>query len=182
MKKLIRAAWTGRAINEDHLTRALLQYRNMPSRKDGLSPAQKLFGCPVQDTLPAHRRAFAAEWQRSQEETERQAIATKNATEKSYNQHTRPLPDITIGSHVAIQNQETKHWDTYGVVVDISKYRQYFVKTIGTAASWSATGASLEDGCQHQSQPFPARKQTKCSNISHPPPDDPPGLKDQLDA
>jgi len=31
--------------------RALLQYYNTPSRKDGLSPAQKLFGNPVQDIL-----------------------------------------------------------------------------------------------------------------------------------
>ena len=126
IKKLLRAAWTGRAINQNHLARALLQYRNTPSR---LSPAQKLFGRPIQDTLPAHRWAFAAEWQTRAKESERQALATKDATEKSYNQHTRPLPDITIGSHVAIQNQDTKHWDRYGIVVDISRYRRYFIKT-----------------------------------------------------
>lgn len=129
MKKLIRGAWTGRAINENHLTRAILQYRNTPSRKDGLSPAQKLFGHPIQDTLPAHRRAFSAEWQRSDEVAEQQALATKETAEKTYNKHARPLPDITIGSHVAIQNQATKHWDLYGVVVDVSKHRRYFIKT-----------------------------------------------------
>ena len=84
---------------------------NIASRKDGLSPAKKLFGRPIQDNLPAHRRAFAAERQNRAEESERQALVTKDATEKSYNQHTCPLPDITIGSHVAIQNQDTKHWD-----------------------------------------------------------------------
>ena len=31
-----------------------------------------------------------------------------------------PPPDITIASH--IQNEETKQWDRYGIVVDISKY------------------------------------------------------------
>ena len=62
MKKLIRTAWSGRSLNEDKLTRSLLQYRNTPSRRDGVSPAQKLFGHPIQDTLPAHRRAFSAEW------------------------------------------------------------------------------------------------------------------------
>ena len=50
MKKLIYASWTGRSLDHDKLCRALLQYRNTPSRKDGLSPAQKLFGHPVQDT------------------------------------------------------------------------------------------------------------------------------------
>ena len=35
-----------------------MQYRNTPSSQDGLSPAQKLFGHPVQDTLPAHPKSF----------------------------------------------------------------------------------------------------------------------------
>ena len=35
MKQIIRAAWNGRYMNEEKLCRALLQYRNTPSRKDG---------------------------------------------------------------------------------------------------------------------------------------------------
>ena len=49
---------------------ALFQYRNTPSNKDGLSQAQKLYGSPTQDTLPAHHRSFSQEWQRKAEETE----------------------------------------------------------------------------------------------------------------
>jgi len=64
MKKLIQACWTGRSLDHKKFCRALLQYRNTPSRKNGLSPAQKLFGHPVQDILPAHHRAFLPEWQR----------------------------------------------------------------------------------------------------------------------
>ena len=129
MKKLIRAAWTGRSLDMNYLARALLQYRNTPSRKDGLSPAQKLFGRPIQDTLPAHRRAFEPEWQQREKEAEQQAARTKETTLRSYNQHAHSLPDITIGSHVAIHNQDTKLWDRYGVVVDVGKHRQYFIKT-----------------------------------------------------
>ena len=55
MKKIIQAAWWGRSLDENKLARALMQYRNTPSRKDGLSPAQKLYRRPIQDTLPAHR-------------------------------------------------------------------------------------------------------------------------------
>ena len=62
MKKIIRAAWTGVQLDIGKLARVLLQYRNTPSRKDGLSPAQKLFGRFIQDTVPAHYRAFAPEW------------------------------------------------------------------------------------------------------------------------
>lgn len=41
---------TAHQPDEDMLCRALLQYHNTPSRKDGFSPAQKLYGRPVQDT------------------------------------------------------------------------------------------------------------------------------------
>ncbi len=51
MKKIIQAAWTGKHIDEDTLTRGLLQYRNTPSRKDGRSPAQKLYTVSLSRTL-----------------------------------------------------------------------------------------------------------------------------------
>ena len=66
-------------MDEEKLCRALLQYCNTPSRKDGLSPAQKLYGQPVKDMLPAHHRLFApaAEWQPSIEEAKKQKEATR---------------------------------------------------------------------------------------------------------
>ena len=54
IKRTIRAAWNGRCINEEKLCRALLQYRNTPPRKDGLSTAQKLYGVPIQDDSHFH--------------------------------------------------------------------------------------------------------------------------------
>ena len=102
-----------------------------PSHKDGLSPAQKLFGHPIQGTLPAHRRSFAPEWQKSTEEAEQQARETREDVKVSYNAHTHSLPDIHIGSKVALQNQHTKLWDIYGTVVTIGPHRRYHVKTNG---------------------------------------------------
>ena len=130
MKKLLQAAWTGRHLDEDKLTRGLLQYRNTPSRKDGKSPAQKLYGKPIQDTLPAHRRSFAVEWQLQSEDADKKLEDTKTAVEQSYNQHARPLPDINVGTKVAIQDQCTKRWDIYGTVTDIGPHRRYFIKTL----------------------------------------------------
>ncbi len=63
MKKLIQASWMGSHLDEAKLVCALLQIRNTPLCKDGQSPAQKLFGHPIQDTLPAHHRVFTSEWQ-----------------------------------------------------------------------------------------------------------------------
>ena len=131
MKKLIKASWNGRTMDDDKLTQALLQYRNTPSRKDRMSPAQKLFGHPIQDTLPAHRKAFLPEWQRSSADAEKHAKASQEKVEKAYNQHARPLPLITVGSNVAIQNHNTKMWDTYGIVTEIGPHRRYFIKTHG---------------------------------------------------
>lgn len=131
MKKLLVASWHNQHLNEEKLCGALLQYRNTPSRKDGLSPAQKLFGHPIQDTLPAHRRSFAPEWQKSIEEAEQQATETMKDAKASYDAHTHSLPDIHIGSNVALQNQQTKLWDIYGRVVTIGPHHRYHVKTKG---------------------------------------------------
>ena len=61
IEKLIIKLWNVRALDENKLARALLQYRNTPTQKDGASPAQKLYGHPIQDTIPVHNRAFAPE-------------------------------------------------------------------------------------------------------------------------
>ncbi len=129
MKKLISAAWTGRSINWGILSRALLQYRSTPCRKDGLSPAQKLFGHPVQDSLPAHLRSFAPEWQKSVLEAEIAAAQTQEKAQASYNQHAHSLSDLHVGNHVAMQNTNSKMWDIYGTITAIGPYRRYFVKT-----------------------------------------------------
>ena len=111
MKKILAAVWDHGHLNEDTLCRALLQYRNTPSRKDGISPAQKLFGHPIQDTIPAHRRSFAPEWQMSTQEVEQLANETSEQSKTFYDIHTHQLPDIRNGSKVALQNQQTKLWD-----------------------------------------------------------------------
>ena len=55
VKSMKKSAWNGRHLDEEALRLALLQYGNTPSRRDRLSPAQKLYRHPVQDTLPAHQ-------------------------------------------------------------------------------------------------------------------------------
>ena len=123
MKKIIEGAWARNHMNAEKLVRALLQYRNTPSRRDGLSPAQKLFGQPIQDTLPAHHSAFAPQWQQGPIED------NSSSHEDYYNQHAQTLPEIAIGTNVAIQNDTTKRWDIYGVVTEVGPFRRYHVKT-----------------------------------------------------
>ena len=129
MKKLISAAWSGRSLNLDKLCRSLLQYRNTPSKRDGKSPAQKLYGHPLQDTLPAHRRSFAREWQRPDEECEERAELTESNAKEYYDQRAHDQESIQVGSHVAIQDPKSKKWDIYGVVIQIGQNRKYYVRT-----------------------------------------------------
>ena len=120
MKKIIKGTWTGHQLDQRKLTQSLLQYRNTPSRRDGVSPSEKLFGKPIQDTLPAHPSAF------SQSRLGYTNDSSSNL--RYYNQHTCPLPEISVGTNVAIQNPSSKLWDIYGVVVQVGPYRQYHVK------------------------------------------------------
>jgi len=129
MKKIIYTSWNGHSLDQNKFCRALLQYRNTPSRNDGLSPAQKLYGHPTQDTLPAHRRSFSQEWQRTAEEIEKQSKNTQESTTTYYNAHAHHLTELDIGSNVAIQHPHTKLWDTYSIITHISPNRRYYIKT-----------------------------------------------------
>ena len=53
MKKILQAAWTGCFLDNTVLCGSLMQYRNTPSAKDGLSPAQKIdMGIPYKIVSP----------------------------------------------------------------------------------------------------------------------------------
>ena len=83
-------------------------------------PAVKLFGRAVQDILPAHHRALSSDWTKTANQGS--AKTTEEAVEYC-NRGAHHLPDITVGSHVAIQNSETKQWDIYRRVVDVGLLR-----------------------------------------------------------
>ena len=102
------------------MCQALLQYtyRNTPSHKNGQSPAQKLFGRPMQDTLPSHRHSFAPEWQCSTFEAEQ--LAEHILTHTTIGMYAHNLQDIQVGSTIALQNPRTKLWAIYNTVVNVS--------------------------------------------------------------
>ena len=127
MKQLIKAAWRRHSVDLDIMAKALLQYRNTPCRRDGMSPAQKLYGCPIQDSLPAHRRSFAPEWQRPVRAERATEVLEK--AESFYDQHAHALTGLAPGAQVAIQNPTSKAWDVYGVIAAVGPHRRYFVRT-----------------------------------------------------
>ena len=129
MKKLIIKSWNVRALDENKLARALLQYRNTPTEKDGASPAQKLYGHPIQNTIPVHNRAFAPEWQKRLNCIDQKRNASIELSKTYYDVYSRKLPDLPVGTQAAVQNAKTGRWDVYGVVLHMDRFRKYLVKT-----------------------------------------------------
>ena len=61
-----------------------------------------------------------------------------------YNFAANSLPDITVGTNVAVQNTMTGSWDMYGLVTFIGPHRQYHVRT--------ARGKTLIRNCRFLSR------------------------------
>ena len=128
-KKLIRRCWDPQkgTLDADLWAQGILQHRNTPG-PDGRSPAEILYGHPVRDLLPAHRRNFSAEWQVAADRADVSAAARQEQIEERYNSRAADLPELQVGTPVAVQNQDTKRWDRYGIVVEAGPNRRYFVK------------------------------------------------------
>ena len=69
----------------------LFIFNSAPSVKDGLSPAHKLFGRPIQDTLPAHTSSFTLITQLQQDQARAKAGKVRQQATNYYNRNTFPL-------------------------------------------------------------------------------------------
>ena len=135
VKKLIITASSGGWLDEEQLSRGLLELRNTP-RADGRAPAQVLFGHPIRSCVPTHHRAFAPEWQRAAAECETKAAATREQVTRRHDATARPLSQLRIGNRVDMQDTDTGRWDRPGVVVGIGQRRTYLVKTASGRLYW----------------------------------------------
>ena len=126
-KKIIAGAWQGNRINDKRFALALMQHRNTPT-SDGRSPAQKLFGRPIQDTLPAHRRSFDPAWQRSEDDARMKRERYVEETTSRHDQHAQELDELGVGARVAVQDPISKEFTIHGVVVECRR-RRYWIRT-----------------------------------------------------
>lgn len=129
MKKLVRGNWnhSAREPNWDDLCQGILIYCNTP-RYDGRSPAMTVFGHPVRDTLPTHRRAFASEWQVAADVLDKRAAEKREKIESYYNRTAHQLPSLRVRDRVAVQDSQTKRWDRYGVVVEVMRNNDFLIR------------------------------------------------------
>lgn len=125
-KELVaKVAPPGDLLSEAFLT-GLLEFRNMP-HESGLSPAQIVFGHQLCSIIPAHRSSYASQWKEAIAARESKAAAD-GAVQFRYVARTRPLPPLSIGASVRVQDPDTKLSDRVGVIVAIGRYRTYHIK------------------------------------------------------
>jgi len=106
-----------------------------PSPDNGASPAELLFGRPINDHLPnpITPRKVWSELANAREKTfdRRRTLASKHANSKP----ARKLSPLSIGDTVAIQNQTGQHslrWDRTGIISETLSHEQYRVLIDGS--------------------------------------------------
>ena len=117
-------------INNDNITKALLQYRNTPLKGIGKSPAQLLLGRKLRDSVPQLSSGFevSPKWKYFIRQREK-AMLDNNKLMKQNHDHSnvKRYEEIPLWTKVVCQNVRNKKWDRQGIVKKICPFRQYEV-------------------------------------------------------
>ena len=135
IKHLIHTTAPSGNINCEEFDRGLLELRNTPNFT-GRSPAQILYGHPLRSCVPAHPQSFTQEWQSRAEDCDRRAAARAEQVKRDYDQHARPLPKLSNGQTVRLQDPSSHLWDKVGIVVGRGKSRDYEVRLPSGRVYW----------------------------------------------
>ena len=125
-------------ITNSRMVAALLALKNTPDRDTRMSPAEYVFGRPVNDLLPTGDNwtdSFGDDWKRTMQARELAVAGRHERCYEKLNEHTKQLPPLMIGDHVAIQNQHGNNplkWEKRGVVISIEGFDKYGIKVIGS--------------------------------------------------
>ena len=125
MKTLVLKTTSNGNLDVDSFQRGLLEWRNTPGRS-GRSPAQMLFGRPLDSFVLARRSEFSTDWHDRFTALDRGRDS--DAVTIQYNRTAHPLPRLQPGTHVDLQDPSTKLWQQHGVIVSAGRHRDYQVR------------------------------------------------------
>ncbi|XP_076049705.1 uncharacterized protein LOC143030441 [Oratosquilla oratoria] len=94
----------------EEFDRGLLELRNTPS-PTGRSPAQSMYGRPLRTCVPTHPDSF------SEEDCVSRAASQTDQVQPRYNEHARPLLELSVGQPTQIQDRLFLRWDKVGVLM-----------------------------------------------------------------
>ncbi len=129
MKNLVKKICPGKTVRNERFFKALLEYRNTP-RKDGLSPAQRLFGRPTRTKLPAHPVIYKKDIRDKIREADRLTVKLRERAKDQQDSRTRKLEQLKPGTVVRVQHHLTRRWDLIGTVMEVMpRGRSYLVRS-----------------------------------------------------
>ena len=135
MKTLIKKTTQNGDLDMDEFRQGLLEWRNTPD-SNGHSPAQKLYGHPLQSFVLAHHRSFAPEWQTKADTVDRREQERVRSQTEYFNRSKRPLEKLKIGTMVDVQDPRSKRWSQRGMIVPVGKHSDYYVKLPSGRVYW----------------------------------------------
>lgn len=131
IKALVKRYWSNGRLDIEAFDYAILELRNMPLR-DGKSPAQWLFGRPIRTQVPAQDSFYSAMLESDVIHGQEKRFRQTNKTKRIYDESSRSLPPLSVGSSVWIQNTTNNLWDKMGVIEGIRQTdRSYIVVVPG---------------------------------------------------
>ncbi len=129
MKGLVKKINMGRTCHTPEFINALIEYHNTEC-KDGLSPAQRLFGRPTRTRLPTHPLVFNRPIQDEIRKAYKKARRLRELAKARYDQGTRELGVLEVGDLVRVQHHMTKCWDLIGKIEEVNRRgRSYLVRS-----------------------------------------------------
>ncbi len=97
------------------------------SKKDGLSPAQRLLNRPMRTKLPAHPQVFKPLLRKEIIDADKKALQLRGKAKERYDVGAKTLSELKVGDIVCVQHQVTKKWDLVAEVKEINVRRSYLV-------------------------------------------------------